>query len=96
MAYPDLDRFDQLYRLADKLLAQADREALAEAARILALNLAQYQAKYGELPAEEYVSLTAVDHLTPELARTLADGMENLIGVLGSLNGHETGDDSVH
>jgi len=96
MPHPDLDRFEQLYRLADKLLARADREALAEAARILALDLAQYQGKYGELPADEYVSLAAVDNLTPELAKTLADGMENLVGVLANLTGHETGNDSVH
>ena len=68
MARPELDRFTRLYRLADKLIADASKEHVAEAARILALDLAQYQAKYGELPASEYVSLAAVDSLTPELA----------------------------
>lgn len=96
MAHPDLDRVEQLYRLADKLLAQADREALAEAARILALNLTQYQGKCGELPADGYVALPAIDNLTPELAKTLADGMENLIGVLTHLTGKENADDPVH
>ena len=62
----------------------------------LALNLAQYQAMYGELPADEYVSLAAVDSLTPELAKTLADGMEILVGLMGSLPGHDQDDDSVH
>ncbi len=51
---------------------------------------------YGELSADEYVSLAAVNSLTPELAKTLADGMENLVGVLGSLSGHEQDDDAVH
>ncbi len=58
--------------------------------------LAQYQAKYGELPADEYGSLAAVDSLTPELAKTLADGMENLVGVLGSLPPNEQDDEAVH
>ena len=49
MAHPELNRFTQLYRLADKLIADASKEDGAEAARILALDLAQYQAKYGEL-----------------------------------------------
>jgi hypothetical protein len=52
------------------------------AARIPDLNLTQCQTKYGELPADEYVSL--------------ADGMENLVGVLGSLTSHDQDDDSVH
>ncbi len=71
---PELERFEQLCRLADKLIADASKDDVAEAARILALDLAQCRARYGELPAAEYVSLPAVDSLTPELAKTLADG----------------------
>jgi len=96
MAHSDLDRFEHLYRLADRLLAEAEREVLAETARILAMNLAQYQAKYGELPADEYVSLVAVDHLTPQLAKTIADGMETLIGVLAHLTGYADPDAETH
>ena len=40
MAHPDLDRFTQFYRLADKLIANASKADLAEATRILALDLA--------------------------------------------------------
>ncbi len=96
MADDEMERFEALYRLADKLIAEADKEDVAEAARILALDLAQYQARYGDLPPDEYVSLAAVDSLTPELAKTLADGMENLVGVLGSLTRQEQDDDAVH
>ncbi len=96
MADDEIERFEQLYRLADKLIAEADKEDVAEAARILALDLAQFQAKYGEFPADEYVSLAAADRLTPELAKSLADGMENLVGVLGSFTRHEQDDDAVH
>ncbi len=96
MPHPDLDRFEQPYRLADRLIADASKEDLAEAARILALDLAQYQARYGEWPANEYVSLAAADSLTPDLAKTLADGMENLVGVLGSLAAQAGPDAAPH
>ncbi len=46
--------------------------------------------------SSEYVALAAVDSLTPELAKILATGMENSVGVLGSLPSHEQDDDSVH
>lgn len=96
MTHPDVDRFDRLYRLADKLIGEASKEELAEAARILALNLTPYQARHGELHAVECLSLAAQDHLTPELANTLADGMAVLVDGLGSLAREETRDDAVH
>ena len=43
MADEEMERFRTLYRLADKLIAQADKEDVAETARILAFDLAQYQ-----------------------------------------------------
>lgn len=96
MPHPELDRFERLYRRADQLLDKASKEDVAEAARILAINLAQYQAKYGELPAREYLSFAAVDNLTHELAKTLANGMEVLVEVMGTLAKQQTSDDSVH
>ncbi len=82
MAHPELDRFEQLYRLAGKLVAEADNEEVAEAARILAPELAQFQTKYRELLADEHESLAAVDRLPPGLAKTLGDSMGNLAGDL--------------
>lgn len=96
MPHPDLDRFEQLYRLADRRIADASNHDLAEAARILATNLAQYQSKYGELPPPDYISLAAADDLTPELASTLADGMETLVGVLAHLSGYADPDAETH
>ena len=98
MSHPDLDRFEHLYSLADKLMGEANGDDLAEVARILALNLAQYQAKHGELSAEAYLSLATEDNLTPELAKALADGMENLVGVLVNLaeQGGSQQDETTH
>ena len=95
MPHPELERFEQSYRRAERLLANVSEDELTEVARILAIDLAQYQARYGELPAREYLTFTA-NHLTAEPAKTLADGMEVLADVLRSLPGHERNDDSVH
>ena len=54
MPHPDVHRFEHLYRLTGRFIADSSKQALADAARILALNLAQYQAKCGERAAEEY------------------------------------------
>ncbi len=82
MADDEMERFEQFYRLAERLIVEATKDALAEAARIPDPNLAQCQTKYGELPADEYVSL--------------ADRMENLVGILGNLTSHDQDDDSIH
>lgn len=67
-----------------------------EAARILAMTLAQYQARSDELPADEYVSLATLDRLTQKLAQILADLMALLVGVLRTLAGHAEPDSPTH
>lgn len=81
----DLSVFQQYYRLADALIENASREQLAECARLLALNLAHYQGKFGEMPLE--ATLAALDATEPndEQAVMLRDGMEILVGVLGGV-----------
>lgn len=81
----DLSDFQQYYRLADALIENASREQLAECARLLALNLAHYQGKFGEMPLE--ATLAALDATEPndEQAVMLRDGMEILVGVLGGV-----------
>jgi hypothetical protein len=39
------------------LIEKASKEQLAECARLLALNLAHYRARHGELPLEETLAL---------------------------------------
>ncbi len=70
-------------------MADASKEDIIEVASILAMNLAQYKAKYGELPDSEYLSLMRARDISPELAKTLADGMEILIGVLATMREQE-------
>jgi hypothetical protein len=85
MVMADLSTFEQYYKLADMLIMQANKEQLAECARLLALNLAHYQGKYGELPLEETLAMLDADKPNDDQAKLLAKGMENLVGVLGSV-----------
>jgi hypothetical protein len=50
---PDLSKVEQYMALADKLVLLADKEELAECSRILAMNLAHYKMRYGELPQDD-------------------------------------------
>ncbi|MEP6605294.1 MAG: hypothetical protein ABJA60_04165 [Nitrosospira sp.] len=77
--------FKQYYLLADQLIAQSKKEQLAECMRLLALNLAHYQITHGEIPLS--ATLTIVEETEPNEAqlKLLAQGMENLVGVLGTV-----------
>lgn len=81
----DLSRFTEHYKLADLLIYQASKEQLAECARLLALNLAHYQGLYGEVPLSDTLALLDATEPNDEQALLLRDGMEVLIGVLGSV-----------
>lgn len=55
----DQSDLQQYYRLADILIEQAGKEQLAQCARLLALNLAHYQGKFGEMPLEDTLAILA-------------------------------------
>ncbi len=81
----DLSMFAQYSKLADMLIAQASKEQVAECARFLALNLAHYKMRYGELPLDETLAMADAVEPNDEQAVMLANGMENLVGVLGAI-----------
>ena len=81
----DLLEFQQYYTLADRLIEDASKDQLAECARLLALNLAHYQGKFGEMPLEETLAVLGATQPNDEQAVLLRDGMEILVGVLGSV-----------
>jgi len=75
----------QYYKLADQLIEKCSKDELAECARILALNVAHYQSKYGDLPLDETLAMIGMTTPTPKQTQLMADGMEVFCGVLGSL-----------
>lgn len=81
----DLSDFQQYYRLADALIENASKEQLAECARLLALNLAHYQGKFGEMPLEETLTALGATEPNDEQAVMLRDGMEIIVGLLGGV-----------
>lgn len=81
----ELSTFEQYYKLADMLIEKSSKEDVAECARILALNVAHYQSKYGELPLDETLALIGMTEPNDEQAELAAQGMEIFVGVLGNV-----------
>lgn len=81
----DLSTFEQYYKLADQLIQKVSKDDLAECARLLALNVAHYQSKYGELPLDEASAMIGMTKPNAEQLQLMAAGMEVLVGVLGNV-----------
>lgn len=81
----DLTEFQQYYKLADALIADASKEQVAECARLLALNLAHYQGLYGEIPLGDTLSAINANEPNEDQVFMLVNGMEILVGVLGGV-----------
>jgi len=81
----DLSTFAQYYKLADQLIEKVSKEDLAECARLMALNVAHYQSKYGELPLEETLAMINMDKPSEAQLKLMTDGMEIFVGVLGNV-----------
>ena len=79
----ELSSFQRYYKLANWLIDEASKEELAECARLLAVNLAHYQGKFGEIPLDDTLSILDAAELNDEQAVLMRDGMEILVGVLG-------------
>jgi hypothetical protein len=81
----DRTKLQHYFKLADRLVESADREQLAECARLLALNVAHYQSKYGELALDETLAMIGMTEPNEEQLQLMADGMEIFVGVLGNV-----------
>jgi hypothetical protein len=88
----DLSTLKQYYKLADLLIEKVSKVDIAECAKLLALNVAHYQSKYGELPLDETLAMIGMTKPNEEQIQLLTDGMEIFVGVLGNVVvgvGHE-------
>lgn len=82
---PDLATLEQYTNLADQLIEKASKEELAETTRLLAINVAHYQSKFGELPLDEMLAMISTNRPNAEQIDMLIGGMETLVGVLGNV-----------
>jgi len=69
----------------DALIEQASKEEIAEVARVLALHVAHYRQRYGDVSIEESLEMLRTEKVCDEMAKTLADGFGVLVEVLKAL-----------
>ncbi len=93
-----LAEFKDYYKRLDEMIAESTKADLAECARLLALNVAHYRTKYGELPLEEHQAMLEADDIDEEMARLLASGVLEMISVLALVTGSEAegADSQIH
>ena len=63
----DAEDFAAFAHLADDLIVKASKDQLADAARLLELNIGYYQEKYGDVPQEELLRLVRAEDLDESL-----------------------------
>lgn len=71
------------------MIANATKEDLAEAVRILAMQAAHYARKFGELQLPDLAHLLSATTMDDESVALLRDGSQALVGVLGMVTGGE-------
>ena len=81
----DMSQFQQYLKVADQLTSVASKEDLAECARLLAINIAHYQSKYGQLLLDESLAMAYADKPNQAQLDLMARGLETLVGVLGGI-----------
>ena len=78
-------RLAEYVKLTDKMIGAASKDALAEAARMLSIQVAHYQRKFGVLPFDEAMDLLETESLNEEQAGWVADGLETLAVAIASV-----------
>jgi hypothetical protein len=81
----DFATFKQYYNLSDQLIEKSSKDDIAETARLLAMNLAHYQSRYGALPLEETLAMIGMERPNSEQIKLLTEAMKILVGVLGGV-----------
>ena len=69
----------------DGLIKQATKEEIAEVARVLALHVAHYRQRYGDVSIEESLEMLRTEKVSDEMAKVLADEFGVLVKVLKAL-----------
>lgn len=70
-----------------RLVDECSKEELADCALLLAMTLANYKSKFGELPSENFKELLVTDTIDEDTARILMEGSEEMIKTLSMVAG---------
>ncbi len=79
--------FKDYYKRLDEMITKSTKADLTECARLLALNVAHYKAKYGELPLEEHQAMLEANDIDEEMAQLLVGGVLEMAVVLALVTG---------
>jgi hypothetical protein len=79
-----VEHINEFLQAADQLVRIATKEELAEALRLVSMNLAHYQSRYGDLQLDETLTDYTDEPNEAQLQLTM-DGMEVMIGILGNV-----------
>ena len=93
---PDLEQFGQYFHLAEKLVAHATKEEVLEVARLLAINCAHYESRYGEQLLEQTLDSAGDAKPDAKTAKLLTKGMRNLCGFIAIVIGDTNPDGPRH
>jgi len=93
----NFEEFKSYYALGDRLIEAMSPEQLADCLRMLALHLADYRFRFGDIPRQDVLDLLGATEISDNHARLLRDGMELLVGYLATVREGLKDDDSpVH
>ena len=84
---PVFQEFLEYWQLSEEMIAKANKEDLAETARILAMQAAHMTRKYGEQQLPDLAHLLSASTLDDESMALLRDGAEAFVGVLATISG---------
>jgi hypothetical protein len=83
----EFQEFKAYWHLSEEMIADATKDDMAEAARILAMQAAHYARKYGELQLPDLGHLLSATHVDDQNIGLLKDGTQALVGVLAMVTG---------
>lgn len=89
MTNPDLRSYENLLA---RLVAECSKEELADCALLLAMNLANYKSRFGDLPIENFKEMLTTDTIDENTAKILMEGSEEMIRTLAMIAGESDTD----
>jgi hypothetical protein len=84
-AMTDFEDLQYCGTLASKIIEIMPGEQLSDCLCMLALQLAEYRYRFGEIPPQDLLALLRADEVTHHQAQLLRDGMELLVSCLASV-----------
>ncbi|CAN4276797.1 hypothetical protein MCEMSEM29_01927 [Methylophilaceae bacterium] len=81
----DMQLFKRYLQLSDHLISLATKEDLAECARLLAINIANYESVHGALALDETLEMAYAEEPNQAQIDLMSRGMETMVGVLGGI-----------